>query len=95
MKPSNPLWDYTLIFKVPMVLVGNKSDLPHRAIRADAIHSLATALNLPYVESSAKTREGIDDIFNEIVRALRRHSQANAHLANSSGSDKKKKCVVM
>ncbi|KAI6175299.1 GTPase HRas-like protein [Aphelenchoides bicaudatus] len=81
---------------VPIVLVGNKSDLPHRAVRQDAINSLASVLNLPYIESSAKTRQGIDQIFNEVVRSIRRLESRTGASANESGtSGKKKKCTVM
>ncbi|XP_004695143.1 PREDICTED: GTPase HRas isoform X4 [Condylura cristata] len=43
---------------VPMVLVGNKSDLAARTVDAPQAQELARSYGIPYVETSAKTRQG-------------------------------------
>ncbi|KAI6229128.1 (pine wood nematode) hypothetical protein [Aphelenchoides fujianensis] len=89
---------------VPIVLVGNKSDLPHRAVPKDSVQSLASALNVPVIETSAKTRQGVDEVFYEVVRQIRKsdkfeQQQAEAggfaHSRAGGGSREKKKCSLM
>ncbi|RTG90490.1 GTPase HRas [Schistosoma bovis] len=48
--------------EVPMVLVGNKEEAK----------SLAHSYNIPYVETSAKTRQGVEDAFHKLVREIRK-----------------------
>ena len=42
---------------VPMVLVGNKSDLGTRSVESRQAQELARGLGVPFVETSAKTRQ--------------------------------------
>lgn len=58
---------------VPVVLVGNKIDLPGRAVAAREGAALAAELgpHVRFVETSARTRAGLDELFVELVRALR------------------------
>ena len=61
------LFEYFVI-KVPMVLVGNKCDLPTRSIDMQQARDAATHYQIPFVETSAKTRMGVDDAFYTLVR---------------------------
>ena len=51
-----------------MVLVGNKCDLPTRSIDMQQARDAATHYQIPFVETSAKTRMGMDDAFYTLVR---------------------------
>lgn len=42
---------------VPMVLVGNKSDLSTRTVETRQAQELARSYGVPFVETSAKTRQ--------------------------------------
>lgn len=42
---------------VPMVLVGNKSDLSSRTVETRQAQELARGYGIPFVETSAKTRQ--------------------------------------
>ena len=53
-----------------MVLVGNKCDLPTRSIDMQQARDAATHYQIPFVETSAKTRMGVDDAFYTLVRLL-------------------------
>ncbi|XP_032517210.2 ras-related protein Ral-a isoform X2 [Danaus plexippus] len=56
---------------IPFLLVGNKSDLgDKRRVPLDACRERATAWRVPYVETSAKTRENVDKAFLSLARAL-------------------------
>ncbi|MHA2086006.1 MAG: Rab family GTPase [Candidatus Thorarchaeota archaeon] len=49
--------------KIPLVLVANKTDLPDRVVEPQEGREFADKHDMPYLESSAKTGEGILDIF--------------------------------
>ncbi|XP_052800717.1 GTPase HRas isoform X3 [Mya arenaria] len=58
--------------EVPMVLVGNKVDLQSRSVDTRQAKQVADSYNIPYVETSAKTRQGVDDAFYTLVREIRK-----------------------
>uniref|UniRef100_H2Q5M1 small monomeric GTPase n=6 Tax=Catarrhini TaxID=9526 RepID=H2Q5M1_PANTR len=59
---------------VPMVLVGNKCDLPTRTVDTKQAHELAKSYGIPFIETSAKTRQGVEDAFYTLVREIRHSS---------------------
>uniref|UniRef100_A0A8C2E2Y8 small monomeric GTPase n=1 Tax=Cyprinus carpio TaxID=7962 RepID=A0A8C2E2Y8_CYPCA len=48
---------------VPMVLVGNKSDLASRTVETRQAQELARSYGVPFVETSAKTRQVCANLF--------------------------------
>ncbi|GAV09853.1 hypothetical protein RvY_19326 [Ramazzottius varieornatus] len=88
---------------VPMILVGNKSDLQSRTVDPKHVADIAAKrYGVPYVETSAKTRAGVEDAFFQLVREIRVAREKNATKSkskskskSSSGkSEKKKMCVI-
>jgi len=77
--------------KVPMVLVGNKCDLPTRNMDMAQAKDVAKSYSIPFIETSAKTRMGVDDAFYTLVREIRKDR------LKSQRKDKKhkKKCIIM
>ncbi|XP_019568080.2 GTPase HRas [Rhinolophus sinicus] len=55
---------------VPMVLVGNKCDLAARTVETRQAQNLACSYHIPYIETSAKTRQGVEDAFYTLVREI-------------------------
>ena len=53
-----------------MVMVGNKCDLPTRSIDMQQARDAAVNYGIPFVETSAKTRMGVDDAFYTLVRLV-------------------------
>lgn len=84
---------------VPMVLVGNKSDLTVQTIDMRSGESLAKSYGIPFVQTSAKTRIGVDDAFYTLVREIRKERERRGknkkkekkHLPGS----RKKKCILV
>ncbi|OQV11758.1 GTPase KRas [Hypsibius exemplaris] len=88
---------------VPMILVGNKADLPSRSVETKAGESAAASFNIPYTETSAKTRAGVDDAFYTLVREIRAARERNAKgkkdktkkkTLKQDKDKKRKKCVI-
>jgi len=44
---------------IPMILVGNKVDLPRREVDTKFAQSYAKGHHMPFIETSAKTRLGV------------------------------------
>ena len=57
---------------IPMVLVGNKCDLTVRQVDPEQARQLAHSYGIPFVETSAKTRFGVDEAFQTLVREIRK-----------------------
>jgi Ras-related protein Rab-8A len=54
---------------VPIVLVGNKIDLPNRAVTKDEGQKLARELRATFIETSAKTGENIRNLFDKVAKS--------------------------
>merc|ERR1712093_729985 len=76
---------------VPMVLVGNKCDLQdQRVISTDQGQQLAAKFgNCSFLESSAKTKTNVSEIFYDLIRQINRNKKPDG---DSGG--KKKKCLL-
>ncbi|MFX1296006.1 MAG: GTP-binding protein [Promethearchaeota archaeon] len=55
---------------IPLILVGNKSDLPDRAISLAECETIAKERNITYFESSAKSGQSIDSIFKNLGKTI-------------------------
>ncbi|VDO00672.1 unnamed protein product [Rodentolepis nana] len=55
-----------------MVLIGNKVDLSVRTVETAKAEAVAEEYNIPYVETSAKTRQGVEEAFFTLVREIRK-----------------------
>ncbi|CAF3766626.1 unnamed protein product [Rotaria magnacalcarata] len=60
---------------IPMVLVGNKIDLPTRTIDLSYAKDFAASLSMPFVQTSAKTRQGVEEAFYTLVREIRKYKE--------------------
>uniref|UniRef100_A0A915P0Z7 Uncharacterized protein n=1 Tax=Meloidogyne floridensis TaxID=298350 RepID=A0A915P0Z7_9BILA len=62
---------------IPIVLVGNKSDLgdTERRVPIELAQQRAELWSCPYVETSAKTRSNVDKVFYDLMRELKRKKQ--------------------
>jgi GTPase SAR1 family protein len=60
------------LFLSYFIVVGNKVDLQSRNVEQKQAKQVAESYNIPYVETSAKTRQGVDDGFYTLVREIRK-----------------------
>ena len=79
---------------MPIILIGNKIDLPKRVIDKETALNFAKEQNLEYYETSAKTGEGIDNAIKELVKKVmvyinKKNEKDNLKLNENSS---KRKC---
>lgn len=86
---------------IPFLLVGNKADLDERRQASlEFANELAASWNVPYVETSAKTRYNVDKVFYDLLREIkrRRDAQESANQTGKKSSKKHRKrklCVIV
>jgi len=79
--------------EVPMILVGNKSDLAQdRQVAQNEAQQTAEQFGIPWMETSAKTRTNVEDAFYTLVREIRKYKQKNVEPMKTK---KKTRCVVL
>lgn len=77
-----------LISSVPIVLVGNKTDLhQERAVSFDEGKRLAEQWKAVFVETSAKQNESVDEIFLQLLNLIEKES-------NGSNPQAKGSCII-
>ena len=55
---------------IPLMLVGNKADLPDREVAQSEIQAIANNHNITYYESSAKSGQSVNTIFEQLSTNL-------------------------
>lgn len=78
---------------MPFILVGNKVDLEHlRKVSPSAARALADEWNCKYIETSAKTRQNVDEVYTELMRQIRDRKAKQQKIEGKSSSGK---CVIL
>ncbi|XP_034193087.1 ras-like protein A isoform X1 [Osmia lignaria lignaria] len=85
---------------IPFLLVGNKSDLQEkRKVTLAEAQARSQQWGVPYVETSAKTKENVDKVFFDLMREIRSRKIEDKSASNGRGKDrankKKKKCIFL
>ncbi|XP_053576591.1 ras-related protein R-Ras2 isoform X1 [Bombina bombina] len=67
----------------PMILVGNKADMElQRQVLQEEGQQLGSQLKIKYFETSAKLRKNVDQIFTELVRAIRQFQEQESLISS-------------
>ena len=99
---SNPFDDGSL--QLPMVIVANKIDLSHESLFIDDIRERLQCYCLPFVETSAKTGQGIQEAFDILVEEVEKvKNPAFNHLQMTSNRKRlgyvqnffKSRCIIL
>lgn len=83
---------------IPFLLVGNKCDLTDkRQVTSEEAMEKAQEWGVPYVETSAKTRENVDKVFFDLMREIRSRKMDEG--SKPAGKKKKgrirRKCLIL
>ncbi|OUM60864.1 hypothetical protein PIROE2DRAFT_33164, partial [Piromyces sp. E2] len=57
--------------RVPLMMCGNKCDLPEKEVDTKAVQAYCTQNKIPYLETSAKSNINVTESFHELVRECR------------------------
>jgi Ras-related protein Rab-8A len=60
---------------IPLVLVGNKVDLPDRKISIEQGEQMAKRIGVRYLETSARTGESIEKVFDELSNLMVKYAR--------------------
>ena len=60
-----------------MLVIGNKIDLTSRAVDLKEAQKIADEYGIPFVQTSAKTRQGVEEAFYTLVREIRKYVNNN------------------
>ncbi|XP_041936939.1 ras-related protein Ral-B-like [Alosa sapidissima] len=85
---------------IPLLLVGNKSDLEdRRQVAANDARTKAEQWGVQYVETSAKTRAYVDKVFFDLMREVRAKKLSENKEKNGKGGKSKKsvkeRCLLL
>jgi len=80
---------------VPMVLVGNKVDLPKRDVSTKDGNEKAQQFAIPYVETSAKTKQGVEEAFFTLVREIIADRRRQESQKKSDSKKSKFRCNIL
>jgi len=82
---------------IPFLLVGNKCDLAgRRKVPLAECQSRAQQWGVPYVETSAKTRECVDKVFFDLMREIRsRKTETKPDDKKKPSKKRKLKCTIL
>ncbi|KAL6084931.1 hypothetical protein STEG23_036240 [Scotinomys teguina] len=70
---------------MPMVLVGNKCELTAHTVESQQVQDLTHCHGIPYVETSARTRQGVEDSFYTLIHEIRQHRLWKLNPPDKSG----------
>jgi Ras-related protein Rab-1A len=70
---------------VNKLLVGNKSDLPNRQVDAATARDFAASLNIPFIETSAKTAANVDQAFLKMATDIKQRVSESGGARRAGG----------
>jgi small GTP-binding protein len=80
---------------IPIILIGNKSDLENHEVNEEEALDLAMQWRCKYIETSAKTRMNVDDAFYDVMRQVYSQKLNSETSQNPAKAKKKKLCCIL
>lgn len=85
--------------KVPIVLIGNKTDLPERKVTKEMGEERAQAFGINFYETSCKTGDNVEDAFHDLAvqilsKTKRKSTASNIQLDPKKQNEKRKCCLA-
>ena len=76
---------------VEFIIAANKSDLDKRIIKKEEIQKFSEECKIPFYETSAKTGDGLEELFNAFINKLLSKKDENKHTFDDESSKKNSK----
>jgi len=70
--------------EIPMMMVGNKCDLSTRSVDMQQAGDLARNYGISFIETSAKTKMGVDDAFHTLLREILKDKEKRGQQADEA-----------
>ena len=78
--------------QLPAVICGNKIDLSEqRQVQSSEGKAFADSLGIPFIETSAKTGENVEEAFFTVIRTCRPNENDNLHEKKDEG---RRQCII-
>ncbi|CAG8479848.1 10647_t:CDS:2 [Ambispora leptoticha] len=78
---------------IPFILVGNKSDLAQiRKVTREEAQRKALEWGCPYIETSAKTRQNVDEVYTQLMRKIRERKDGQK---DDNNKIRRSRCVCL
>ncbi|XP_049849981.1 ras-like protein rasG [Schistocerca gregaria] len=82
--------------RYPMIVLGNKCDLGNeREVSIQEGKDLASQLNVPFLETSAKACINVEEAFFELVREIRKYNASNSEVNNQKPKSRRGRCSIL
>jgi len=82
--------------RLPFILIGNKADLESsRIVTKQKGEQLAEELQCRFMETSAKTRQNVVEVFHELVREIKTWRKDHAEVQLPPQNKKKSFCLLL
>ncbi|KAG0209387.1 hypothetical protein BGX28_010375 [Mortierella sp. GBA30] len=79
--------------RIPFILVGNKSDLGQlRKVDQEEAKARAAEWNCPYIETSAKTRQNVEEVYSVVMRKIQERKEG---IKERERKSKKARCLIL
>ena len=75
------------------IIVGNKKDLPTRAVSIDTVNKLYNNKNITGMEASAKTGENVKEVFDSLINLIIGNMTKDEIINKYGNKDKQKKVL--
>ncbi|XP_015123043.1 ras-related protein Ral-a isoform X2 [Diachasma alloeum] len=81
---------------IPFLLVGNKSDLQEkRKVSLAEAQARSQQWGVPYVETSAKTKENVDKVFFDLIRSIATRKARENQIEGAERKNNKRCCILL
>ncbi|XP_011304982.1 ras-related protein Ral-a isoform X2 [Fopius arisanus] len=81
---------------IPFLLVGNKSDLQEkRKVSLAEAQARSQQWGVPYVETSAKTKENVDKVFFDLMQSIATRKARENQIEGAERKNNKRCCILL
>ena len=81
--------------KTEMIIAGNKIDLQNREVSKEELKNISDKYNIPFLETSAKTGEGVEEVFNTLIHNIFQKKDFGVYIPDEEEGNPRKNSVPL